>query len=387
MFFEHISVEVILFSILYGITGVVPLIAAVYLLMRRGNAFAPDVTPPVRLRRWTASFFAVVALAHVWWMLFSIFSGDQYSVSYLVFCMLDYVLLFTTFAGMLLAMLQDRQRPVWPALVAIIPFVLLGGVLIVYPHHLIEQIAAAYLVSLGLLFTVYMVFAVRRYGRWLNDNYADLENKKVWLSQAVSLGCMLMFVLYVLATDMVLIYLIHVVELVLVGLLLWRVETLPLLGETHPQSEDFVRLTTKSPVKEESGEEPGEGLMLGSLSEGGSFIDLDQIERLLKERCVDTQLYLQHDLTLQQLAQAVGTNRSYLSQYFSRQGITYNTYINNLRINYFISRYQEIASSQQSFTVQQLASESGYRSYSTFILAFKQRMGQTVTAWMREKVG
>ena len=99
---------------------------------------------------------------------------------------------------------------------------------------------------------------------------------------------------------------------------------------------------------------------------------------------MDTQLYLQRDLTLQQLAQAVGTNRFYLSQYFSRQGITYNTYINNLRINHFISRYQEVAGTQQPFTVQQLASESGYRSYSTFSLAFKQRTGQNVTAWMRD---
>ena len=110
---------------------------------------------------------------------------------------------------------------------------------------------------------------------------------------------------------------------------------------------------------------------------------LAQIERLLTEHCVSTQLYLQHDLTLQQLAQAVGTNRSYLSQYFSRQGITYNTYINNLRINHFISHFQEVVAARLPFNLQQLASDSGYRSYSTFSLAFKQRTGQSVTAWMR----
>ena len=99
---------------------------------------------------------------------------------------------------------------------------------------------------------------------------------------------------------------------------------------------------------------------------------------------MDTKLYLQHDLTLQQLAQTIGINRFYLSQYFSRQSITYNTYINNLRINYFISRYQEVVKTQRAFTVQQLASESGYRSYSTFSLAFKQRMGQTVSTWMHD---
>ena len=99
------STQLILFFILYGITGVVPLIAALYLLLRRGNAFAPDVTPPVRLRRWTAAFFAVSALAHVWWILFYIYSGDLHSVTYLLLAMVDCVLLFITFAGMLLAML------------------------------------------------------------------------------------------------------------------------------------------------------------------------------------------------------------------------------------------------------------------------------------------
>ena len=68
MFSDHTSAEMIFFFILYGITGAVPLIAALYLLLRRGNAFAPDVTPPVRLRRWAAAFFAVAALGHVWWL-------------------------------------------------------------------------------------------------------------------------------------------------------------------------------------------------------------------------------------------------------------------------------------------------------------------------------
>lgn len=360
--FDYIPIQQILFFILYGVTGVVPLIAALYLLLRRGNAIAPGVTPPVRLRRWTASFFAVMTLAHVWWLLFYIYSGNLQSVAYLVLVMVDCMLLFVTFAGMLLAMLQDRRRPVWPALVTMIPFVALWGAVMAFPSKLFEQITAAYLVLLGLLFTVHMIFAIRQYGRWLNDNYADLENKKVWLCQAVALGCMLLFVLYVLAVDMVLIWFIHIIELVLVGLLLWRVETLPLLAQnTAEPSPNPQHLTPTSTI---------------------STIDLEQIDRLLKEHCVATQLYLQHELSLQDLAQAIGTNRSYLSQYFSRKSITYNTYINNLRIDYFIKRYQELTAARQAVVAQELAYESGFSSYRTFSRAFTQRMGQSVTTWM-----
>ena len=353
MLFEQISVEAIIFFILYGITGAVPLMAALYLLLRRGNAFAPDVTPPVRLRRWAVAFCAVAALGHVWWYLFYIYSRDLQSASYVVVGVLDCVALLTTIAGTLLAMLQDRQRPVWPAFVVMIPFVALGVLQILIPEKSFMIIATIYILSIYVLFSVYMVFAVRQYGRWLNDNYADLENKKVWLSQTISLACLLLFILYILV-DANTIYLLHVIELMLFGLLLWRVETLPTLEGTSNSSSLI------------------------------SNNDLAQIEQLLNEHCVATQLYLQHDLTLLQLAQAVGTNRFYLSQYFSRQSITYNTYINNLRINHFINRYQEVVSTQQPFTVQQLANESGYRSYSTFSLAFKQRTGQTVTAWMRQ---
>ena len=359
---EHISRELILFFILYGITGVVPLIAALYLLLRRANAIAPGVTPPLRLRRWTASFFTVTTLSHVWWLLFYIYSGDLQSMSYMLIVMLDCVLLFTTFIGMLLAILQDRRRPAWPALVTMIPFVALWGAYMAFPSILIEQITAAYLVLLGLLFAVHMVVAIRQYGRWLNDNYADLENKKVWLCQTVALVSMLLFIFYVLAVDMVLIWFIHIIELVLVGLLLWRVETLPLLAQnTAEPSPNPQHLTPTSTI---------------------STIDLEQIDRLLKEHCVATQLYLQHELSLQDLAQAIGTNRSYLSQYFSRKSITYNTYINNLRIDYFIKRYQELTAARQAVVAQELAYESGFSSYRTFSRAFTQRMGQSVTTWM-----
>jgi len=49
MLTDHIPAELIFFFILYGITGVVLLMAALYLLLRRSNAFAPAVTPPVSL--------------------------------------------------------------------------------------------------------------------------------------------------------------------------------------------------------------------------------------------------------------------------------------------------------------------------------------------------
>ena len=390
-------IQLILFFILYGVTGVVPLLAALYLWFYRGNAIAPGVTPPVRLRRWAASFFSVAVLGHVWWLLFYVFYGDVlsmdnlfHSAGYWAIFILDYVTQLTTLAGTLLSMLQDRRRPVWPVLVGMIPIVALGGVIMISPDMRLMPIAFAYVVLFYVLFTVYMVFAVRRYGRWLNDNYADLENKKVWLSQTVTLGCLLVFILYTLidVNTLLLMYLMHLTELVLIVLLLWRVETLPQL-DAVPAEETYTPSALERQVCETMSESTFAPETMPTMptqpeqpSANPINIDVDQMEQLLKEHCVAAQLYLENELTLQMLAQTVGTNRSYLSQYFSRQGITYNTYINNLRINHFISRCRELAATGQNIPIQQLALESGFRSYRTFSRSFLQRTGQSVTEWL-----
>ena len=363
-------VQSILFFTLFGVTGVVPLLAALYLLLCPVNAIAPGTTPPVRLRRWAAAFFTFSALTHLWWLLFFIYSNNLDSLGYQLIVLIDSILLLTTIAGTMLSMLQDRRRPLWPVLAAMLPFVAFFGLYYTFPSDKLELIIKSYLMLLSIAFAVYMVLAIRRYDRWLNDNYADLEHKRVWLNQVVAFLCILVFVLYEVAADMDLIICLHLASLVLIFLLLWRVETLPQL-DAAPAESAYVPETM--PVMPTQPEQP---------SVDPISIDVDQMEQLLKEHCEATRLYLEKDLTLQTLAQAVGTNRSYLSQYFSRKGITYNIYINSLRINLFISRCRELAAAGQDIPIQQLALECGFGSYRTFSRAFLQRTGQSVTAWM-----
>ena len=341
------------------------LIGCLYLLLTKGNAFANDVTPPTRLRRWAAAYFAVAFLEHILWLLFYRYSGDIHSVFYVVICGLDCVTMMTTIAGTLLAMLQDRKRHFWPLILATIPYPTFLALNIVYPDSHFSIMVFVYILLLYVFFTIYMVFAVKQYGRWLRDNYADLEHKEVWLSYMLIIVFTLFVFFYGLADNTIISYLVELIGLALFGLLLWRVETLQQLDVVATQDE---------------AETPTE------LEEVAPSADSSGIGQLLERHCEDAQLYLQHDLSLSQLAQAIGTNHYYLSQYFSQQGLTYNAYINGLRIRHFINLYHEAVASQRSFTAQQLANESGFRSYSTFGVAFKQRMGQTVTVWMRGTV-
>ena len=363
--------------LLYAVGATTAAIASIYLFWRRGNAFAPDVTPPTRLRRWTAIFFACMALGHLWYLPTAIFTSEEdFLLSNLIGGLLDTMTILPVALVLLLCMLQDRRRPLWPVIVVIAPAVIIMSISIANRSYDLVPLARVYMLLVGIGIVFYVMNAVWQYGRWLRDNYADLEHKEVWQSVLVLVAIVLMFGIYIGGggsdSDMAYEYSVQVCGILLIGYLLWRVETLSDL-QPQPLSQ------SKEPVESLPEESPTSDVL--------SDVNFDQIESLLKEHCVDTLLYLQHDLTAVQLAQAIGSNRTYLSQYFARKNTTYNGYINSLRIQHFIKIFTEAVASQQPYSAKELASESGYRSYSTFSLAFKNRMGENVTVWMRKHSG
>ena len=353
---EQITPLSILYFLLHGAGTALAVVLFLYLQLCRGKAIAPDITPPARLRRWAAALFAVMALVHIWWILFYTFSNDIHSVIYGLLVALDCMVLPPVFVGTLLIMLQDRRRPLWPIFVVITPCAVLAVLQTALPSIDLTTPNKIYGLVIIVTFIIYMVVAVRQYGRWLRDNYADLEHKEVWISLTLLIGLMILITSFEYTDNYVMNTIVHLIGFPLAGLLLWRVETLK-------------DLSTDSLAPEPS-------------LKGGT----SHIGQLLVKHCEDTQLYLQTDLTLSQLSAAVGVNRYYLSQYFASRGTSYYEYIHNLRIRHFIARYRELTAAQKPIVAQQLAQESGYHSYSTFSAAFRQRMHKNVTDWMREEV-
>ena len=355
--------EDVLYIIFYSVVTTMAVIASCYLLFRRANAIAPDVTSSVRLRRWTGVFFATIGLSHIWYMpIFFLSSNEDIVMTDLIGGLLDFMTFFPLAIIVSLATLQDRRRPLWPVAVMMVPLVVVGIFTVVTRRYAPQSIVYVYslLMCIGLI--VYMVREVRQYGRWLRDNYADLEHKEVWQSFVVLVFILLVFSLYAFINEgTAYLYAIRVIYAVLICYLLWRVETLSDLSMPIKDAEEELQV---------------------SLHESSLTLRND-IGPLLKMYCEEPQLYLQHDLTLFQLAKAVGTNRFYLSQYFSSQGTTYYAYINGLRVDHFISLYRESVDDHRSFTAQQLAQESGFRNYNTFSSAFKRKTGQIVTVWMK----
>ncbi len=340
-----------LYLLLYGATMMFAVLSCLYLLLRPRN-FIQESEPPVALRRWTAAFLCADALSHVWWVVIGpiVLTDDQF-LRNAINIGLDSVTLVPLMMITLLRMLQDRKRRLWPVCVAMVPVVVvMVGLGIISRNEVYEDFLRNYLLALAVAFVGYITHAVRQYGRWLRENYADLEHKEVWQSMVLLLVILLMFGCYKTNFGgMLSEYAVQVNTLVLIAFLVWRVETLQRLDDAK--------------------DEPN-----------GS--DTSDIILLLKTECEDTELYLRHDLTLTQMATALGTNRTYLSSWFSMQGESYSTYINRLRIDHFCRLCRETG---DGVTIQDLATRCGYGSYSTFIANFKRFKGMTVKAWTEKE--
>ena len=361
----------ILFFTCYGAMTFWALMICLYLLLRRNNVFATDITSSLRLRRWMAAACASVAVSHVWWMLlyYGQADGSDPAGRILLCRVLDVLFNWSVIFYTMLVMLQDRRRPLWYAVV----YVALGLAMLLSEYLLGPQ-ASWLSILLSVVMVLYviitLVVGVRQYGRWLRDNYADLEHKEVWQTYLVMLAFLPSTFFYsFLNVDRVFDFLLEVVNIPLMFILLWRVETLQDLEE---------------PVVA-SVEEPLDDAAAESADPSVSTTQFDRIELMLQQNCIDTQYYLQHDLSLTHLAKNIGTNNTYLSRYFAYKGITYNTYINTLRIAHFMRLYQTTIKTRQYVTAAELAYESGYKSYSTFSVAFKQINGQTVKSWMKQQ--
>ena len=195
---------------------------------------------------------------------------------------------------------------------------------------------SAWVIAHAVVFFTYLVLALRQYGRWLHDNFADLEHKELWQSFVLMALVAFFYAFYCLDEGgIVSEYLVQVDNIVIVLLLVWRVETLQDLGSPSPQplpADD----TTASGV------------------------------------------------TLADLSAAVGISSGALGEWFVQHGDrNFYAYIHRLRIDHFVRLYHEAVSAGRPFTVFSLARECGYRSYLAFTTAFRRRMGRSLTEWRR----
>lgn len=97
---------------------------------------------------------------------------------------------------------------------------------------------------------------------------------------------------------------------------------------------------------------------------------------------IDSEGYCTQGITLNELAQLLRTNRTYLSEYINNvYHVSYRDWITDLRINYakrMMKQYPQLR-------IQEISVQSGFLSLSHFIRTFSEKEGCSPTQWRRKQ--
>jgi AraC-like DNA-binding protein len=113
---------------------------------------------------------------------------------------------------------------------------------------------------------------------------------------------------------------------------------------------------------------------------------LGRIEAALEPLMTHDRVFLNPQLKVADLAAATGFGPHKLAAYFNKRcSKTFNDYINDYRVEFCAQKLQ--SGEYRSKTLEALSSESGFQSRSTFIRAFKKRMGCAPSEFVRKLQG
>ena len=99
----------------------------------------------------------------------------------------------------------------------------------------------------------------------------------------------------------------------------------------------------------------------------------------------ENRYYQDNTLTLQKLAQHLGTNRQYLSNHINQElHTTFYDYINDFRLKE-VKALLESKDTESQHSLEDLAMMAGFNSYATFLRSFKKKYRQTPSQYLTEK--
>jgi len=107
------------------------------------------------------------------------------------------------------------------------------------------------------------------------------------------------------------------------------------------------------------------------------IIDDEKVRAVLKglKRLEQQEFFLNTECSLRSMAKKVKTNATYLSKIINtHKGLSYNDYINSLRIDYAVNRLKN-DKKFRSFSIKSIATELGYKSDYSFAKHFKSKTG------------
>lgn len=212
-----------------------------------------------------------------------------------------------------------------------------------------EVVIRCYFICLFFAATVIFLLWLRdahHYVRYIHENYSNIDKINISWLRVVGLFfiiCQLLWVVISIISHPLTDCLYY-----LLSIILWQI-TLEHVLHQQPVSMEVVNSVEPTTVKEYS------------------------FAKTLPVIIENEELYLNPTLSIKDLASRIGTNRTYLSNYFTHvQQTTFYDYINRLRIE---KKSIPLMQEHPEYTLERIATESGFQSLSTFNRSFLKLKG------------
>lgn len=265
-------------------------------------------------------------------------------------------------------LLLELCRPGWlnwrRGILHMSPFITLAVIYIICEQDWVYQIMLGYFVVYGLVITVSILYYIPKYNRFLREHYSYDENVNLsWLYYMLITFFVLMIIYAVSATyDTV------------VGdsLYIWGSVVGWGMVCYFISRQESVLYELKSSEREAHE-------ILAAATEIGTVPSSIDLEDKIMTRFIKPQIYLRPQLKLGDMAEILGTNRTYLSRYLNEQlHTTFYDYVNALRLEHAVNMIM-----QTDYSIQAIASIAGFNSYSTFRRTFIAKYGKSPQEYKR----
>lgn len=272
--------------------------------------------------------------------------------------MLDVVTLCDGWSALtFLVLLYELTMPGWTTLrrlaLTALPFVGFTVAYLLHPAHELISVYTRFLCLFGLTVMVTGYNRSRRYLSYIRNNYSNIDEIDIsWIGYVylIAFVSQLLWFVTAAASDQLADCLYYLFEIMMWQMVYVHCRTLKQVVPDNDDSE-AAPAATGSPER--------------------TYAFAGELERIISEE----KLYRNPNLSLADLTARLGTNRTYLSQYFTNvKRMTFYDYVNAMRIE---KESVPLLESHPEYTLEYIARESGFNSLSTFRRAFKKFTGKT----------
>ena len=358
-------------ALLLGVMETSFIICGLYLILSKHTLAKHDFAPNQPLRRLGGCILLILAISYIYscrliptiphWGE----EGGNVWVPYLNRDTLLYlIVVFPFFAAFLFRMVENLKTEQWltmmvPTIIPIILFVIYCFI----PSDTVFFSSITFWITYTVVMATLFIRRMIIYERNIREQHSDIEHHFLWrffypaglFVFTMGIGLSLSF---------------NRDSFVLLGIyfLFNILSTLSLVWAADNLEGDVTK-------EEESDEEVETGKELTNIDEFTKK-RFETIEAALNKELKKHAFYLEPKLNINYLAHKIGSNRTYLGQYFHYKGTNFYSYINSLRINHACQLMEE-----GNLIISEIAYDCGFNNLRTFRRVFYEQKGCSPSEW------